>query len=117
MIKGLEALQDIRLRLFIESEVQSKKIVKDLKIIEKELKGYERMLKVFGMKELLNTERKLKALEIIYNKDLSVGAFKELDLEHYNMYARDILGIRILTKEEYDLLREVLKWVKVWSHL
>ena len=41
MSKGLEALQDIRLRLFIESEVQSKKVVKDLKIIEKELKVLE----------------------------------------------------------------------------
>ena len=37
MTKGLEALKDIRLRLFIESEVQSKKVVKDLKTIEKEL--------------------------------------------------------------------------------
>lgn len=41
MSKGLEALQDIRLRMFIESEVQSKKVIKDLKIIEKELKALE----------------------------------------------------------------------------
>lgn len=41
MSKGLEALQDIRLRIFIESEVQSKKVIKDLKTIEKELKALE----------------------------------------------------------------------------
>ena len=53
-------------------------------------------------------EKELTVLEIIDKKDVGVGALKELDFEHYNMYARDILGVRTLTKEEYDLLKEVL---------
>ena len=53
-------------------------------------------------------EKELKALEIINEKDVNIGAFRELDLEHYNMYARDILGTRQLTKEEYDLLKEII---------
>ena len=60
------------------------------------------------LEEIKIIEKELTALEIIDKKDVSVGALKELDFEHYNMYARDILGVRTLTKEEYDLLKEVL---------
>lgn len=61
-IKGLKALKDIRLRIFIESDVQSKKVVKDLKIIEKELKAIDSIITkgvvlVIPESEYLNNER------------------------------------------------------------
>ena len=85
MSKGLEALQDIRLRLFIESEVQSKKVINDLKTIEKEL----------------------KALEIIKNKKVDIKYLyyrANFNLDKYNDNY-----IETLTQEEIDLLKEVLK--------
>ena len=56
------ALQDIRMRLFIESETQSKKVNKDLKIIEKDLDALELLTKhgitlVVPESECLNNER------------------------------------------------------------
>lgn len=44
MSKGLDALKDIKSRLYIESETQTKIINKDLSIIEKELKALEIMI-------------------------------------------------------------------------
>ena len=88
MGKGLEALERIKdnLAVFVNDDYHYEDYANDINLIEKEL----------------------KALEIINKKDINVGAFKELDLEHYNMYARDILGLRPLTQEEYNLLNEVL---------
>ena len=104
MSKGLEALERIKNALFNRNE--ETQIIKDIDfvIIEKELKGYERMLKVFGLKELANTERKLKALVIL--KDI-------LQLKVYkNKLGQCFLeGTNVLIAidhETYDLLKEVL---------
>lgn len=52
-------------------------------------------------------QMKLKAFDIIKEKKVDVGALYELDLELYNQYAKEINGTPTLTKEEYDLLKEV----------
>ena len=63
--------------------------------------------------ELFETiEKQLKALEIIKNKQVAVDEFimciKKADnsLEEYNAFA----GSNALTKEEYELLKEVMLW-------
>ena len=53
--------------------------------------------------------KKLKALEIIKEKEVDVGALCELDLVLYNKYVKEINGTPTLTQEEYDLLKEILK--------
>ena len=60
-------------------------------------------------------EKELKALEILKNKPhISFDLFDTLDtLEEINNYIKFMYGYKdtsILTKEEYDLLKEVLKW-------
>lgn len=54
-------------------------------------------------------EKELKALELIINKGVAVGMLqlKEVGLNEYN----DFIGDKslFLTKEEYNLLKEVLK--------
>lgn len=146
MSKGLEELKEIRLTInilirvlediFAANDVPIKDTVKNAKHalkqipkIEEELKGYERMLKVFGMKELANTERKLKALEIIkvlfkgrarlYERNDGVEQIIDKNGNYHKancvVY---ILGFHVegqhcefhLHREEYDLLKEVLLW-------
>ena len=84
MSKGLEALKRITLKDFI---LNNDSCLKDIKIIEKEL----------------------KALEIIKNKKVDIkDIYKYADYSQYN-YA--MLGVPYefrLTIEEYDLLKEVL---------
>ncbi len=56
----------------------------------------------------------LKALEIIVNKGVNIGEFKneigydKFDYGSYLRYYRDY-GFEILTKEEYDLVSKVVK--------
>ena len=53
-------------------------------------------------------QKSLKALEIIKKKKVNVRLFlKANDLRHYNNVAR-CMGYELLTREEYDLLKEVL---------
>lgn len=81
---------------------------KEFALIETTLKDYE------GAKEhikALNKERvensiKLKALEIIRKKEVDVHLFKICPNYEYNNWIRD--DERQLTKEEYDLLKEIL---------
>ena len=101
MSRGLEALKRIALKDFIFNDDSS---LNDIKIIKQEL----------------------EALEVIRNKKVDVGYLTHLMIKHnddkkslqtYNMnvwtYAYEwkdciIDKTMILTKEEYDLLREVL---------
>lgn len=125
MSKGLKALQDIRLRIFIESEVQSKKVVKDLKTIEKELKEYEELkkpkrivgtttmdkaLKKFLIDNNPSVAKELKALEIIKEKEINIHALL-LHLKRFDspIGYNALVGEKYqLAQEEYDLLKEVL---------
>lgn len=53
-------------------------------------------------------ERSLKALNIIRDKRVDVGAFQYLKtLKEYNEYI-DMVGGKYLLEEEYDLLKEAL---------
>ena len=85
MSKGLEALKRIALKDFI---LNDESCLKDIKIIEKEL----------------------KVLEIIKNKrvdlDLLLRTFKFNNYQLYNFEMSN--GERNLIKEEYDLFIEVL---------
>lgn len=129
MSKGLKALQDIRLRIFIESEVQSEKVVKDLKIIEKELKEYEETKKdleqvMSDYQDLGNScYEKLKAYEelkkeylVLSIKERALEIIKKKVVDIYLLYATKTLEDynsslmqynANLTQEEYDLLKEV----------
>lgn len=77
MIKGLKALERIKLQGFVFDDRHNQK---DLKIIEKEL----------------------KALEIIKSMEI----LSVLESGHYYLVV-NMTGIEI-TKEKYDLLKEVL---------
>lgn len=70
-----------------------------------------------GLERLLNNKnlpcancKALKALEIIKRKEVNVRLFIECNTrKEYNNEVRDLYYQRLcLTKEEYDLLREVL---------
>ena len=52
--------------------------------------------------------RKARAFDIVNKKDVNIGALKELGLELYNKYAREIAGTSELTQEEYDSLKKEL---------
>jgi len=54
-------------------------------------------------------KKELKALEIIKKKKVNVSALLELDnLEQYNGYCAVVGDCKYLTREQYDLLKEVL---------
>ena len=71
---------------------------------------YKRLQKThitFRTTPLNNIDKKLKALEIIKNKEVSVFIFLlSGDLKTYNGMIEDS---RKLTQEEYELLKEILK--------
>ena len=119
MSKGLDALQDIRLRLFIESEVQSKKVIKDLKTIEEELKDYEmehtlrirlENINYELVREKQENENKLKALDII-KKHLRIA--KPFDLETKKEEPFEIFDLDLWNdgkqKEDFEFVRKVLE--------
>ena len=53
-------------------------------------------------------EKEHKALEIIKKKKVNVSALLAMSLKTYNEYAEYVWISPTLTKEEYDLLKEVL---------
>lgn len=130
MSKGLEALakikkHDIHKTLINKKFVMDKEWEENYQIIEKELKRLEELEKAFKAlskddekaKKLLSLEiEKNRALEIIKEKRVDVCYFMNCrTLEEYNddvlaSYAYDEVDAeqRMLTQQEYDLLREVL---------
>lgn len=78
-----------------------------LDIIENALKDYERRLALAKeYKDVNNVAKRLKALEIIKEKDVDIVALKiSINLKQYNCKED---GRCPLTQEEYDLLKEVL---------
>ena len=91
MNKSLEALEKIKnWECFVDFELET--------IGEKE----------FG-EELSIIEKELKALEIIKEKGVDIWALKHLDDEYYVEQYNAVAHIeKPYTKEEYDLLEEVL---------
>lgn len=111
MSKELEALQDLSKLVFIHGGVEQ------YKIIETALKNYEELERkhnelLYNYAELVHCgmkseQKKLEALEIIKENEVNVFIFLHSgDLETYNDMVEDS---RKLSKEEYDLLKEVLK--------
>jgi len=123
MSKGLEAFEILK-------EDIGKCYEEEMLIVEKELKRLEELEKAFvalskddeKAKKLLSKEiEKNRALEIIKNKDVFVWGFihrqdEIKDFEwtydyyktHYG-YVHSGYDYDILTEEEYELLKEVLK--------
>ena len=61
------------------------------------------------MKELKIIEKELKALEVIKNKNFDLFYLQDSkDLEMYNDACDSFRNLCYLTQEEYDLLKEVL---------
>lgn len=120
MSKGLKELKRVVEWFEIEN-------VKDIEIIEKELKDYEEMKAIKGtitldnaleetlIKACPNVAKKLKALEIIKEKQVNVGNIIH-DIEEHGLTYQEYLecydyyqyGGTQLTQEEFDLLKEVL---------
>ena len=58
--------------------------------------------------ELAELEKALKVLQIIKEKRVWVDALTVMSLKEYNDYCKYVWITPELTKEEYDLLKEVL---------
>lgn len=124
MSKGLEALRKIEIHLDYLDETYNVNYGEEFDIIEKELKELEErreMMKRFNeacVPMILDneTEKKLKALEIINKKEINISVLKVCStFKEYNNYIRneyqyctEIIEEMSLTQEEWDLLREVL---------
>ena len=136
MNKGLEALEKVKNKeILVDIEMtntfynECEDLHNSFDILEKSLKRLEEhdeIFKKYDIKDIwlepalyviknhfpMNTEtqlKKLKALDIIKEKEVNVSAFLELDdLKQYNDYCDMVCGCKHLTQEEYDLLKEVL---------
>lgn len=127
MSKGLEALiriEDLLNRLY-ETDVINDDHTHDTNVIEKELKRLEELEKAFDslskenekvFKELSKEIEKNRKLQII-EKKFDVEVFEMKDLDDKTEYIIDIrpkqnkysnMSGNSLTKEEYNLLKEVL---------
>lgn len=140
MTKELEALERINQK-FVQKEWNNKprETEKDFDTIETALKELIEYKKVFEKLNLdisdsvdlenwiklaqfhyENKNKKLKALEIIKEKEVNVHNFKEIIIKHkwnYEQYVDEEndpntsghqFAYKLLTQEEYDLLKEVL---------
>lgn len=116
-LEALEALKRIKRHCLKD---QSKKVSKtyychnELDLIENALKDYENLqLKHRSMTEqVFNDFKKLKALKIIKEKSVDVGFLQyssSVDLyNHYIVEHAWTKHTKILTPEEFDLLKKVL---------
>lgn len=124
MTKELDALEvskqlkDFVLE-FVKNGLDRRFIHGSFEIIETALKDYENLkLKHKSMQDaVLDDFKKLKALEIIKEKQVNVDNFlrhikKETDYKEYKrlcgLYKIMVFSDKDLTQEEYDLLKEVL---------
>ena len=95
---------------FIESNIDKRVIIGGCEIIETALKEYDGAKKHI---EALNKERiensiKIKALEIIKEKNVDIRGIKETkDVHEYNVKFPTTLN-EFLEEQEYRLLKEVL---------
>jgi hypothetical protein len=87
---------------------------KGLEFIERELKYYKGHIGWYDdghkisqqeVDEYENVYKELKALEIIKKKEVDVSC---LLFDGFELYNKDMHPSRVLTQEEYDLLKEVL---------
>ena len=79
-------------------------------IIENALKRLDMYENVVGIERIQDTNKKLKALEIIKEKIAPLVCLDdgEISKGRYRVYDNEFYGFKELTKEEYELLKEVL---------
>lgn len=95
----------------------SKKItpIQALENIKERLKQDD-IIHLLDMCNLIVVEKALKALEIIKNKVAPLVNLDTIDIGDgsnklkYRVYDNELYAYRPLTKEEYELLKEILKW-------
>ena len=82
---------------------------KGLEALKQLVVSYEEKIDCEKSNYYLVIEKELKALEIIRNKLIDIQDVILFDT--YSMFnqRRSLRGLTLITKEEYDLLREVLK--------
>lgn len=124
----LEALKVIRCD--IDADIISSDEIECCKIIEKALKRLEEHEKIlkdydfnlanfreacftlaqFRGEGFTGIEKKIKALEIIKDKNVDISYFKyhRVSLDDYNENIANGIGIKYLTQEDFNLLKEVL---------
>ena len=112
-LEALEKIKNIKTISVPERRVTTfqEKYKVELELIEDTIKDHETLKKEYEFlsehcNELLNESRKEhRVIEIIKNKqvDLSCLIFDGLELYNENMHPT-----RVITQEEYDLLKEVL---------
>lgn len=121
----LEALEKIKNRFDNHELYRNTDLQNELNIIETALKDYELLIMTSNIiknniKDIPREDitKKLKALEIIKEKQVDVGRFiliintwfdDDFALHRYNDYLENDLDKWKLTKEEFDLLKEVLE--------
>lgn len=107
MSKELEALERLRNTLLLEGYYQD--VLQDVATIETALKRLDIIDHGIDLtdEERDKVAKKIKALEIIKEKSVSVGTLQLYGfcLKEYNIYRPH----KTLTQEEFDLLKEVLK--------
>lgn len=116
MNKELKALETIRKALEIAYPLMyeyENEMPEYIRIIESALKQQENDREIWEnyLKEIKNlppieVQMKLKALEIIKEKEIDVACLLFDGLEVYN---ENMHPSRVITQEEYDLLKEVLE--------
>lgn len=99
------------LNLLCENICNDEKEMEYKSIIETALKKYEVLQEVH--KDFVDKNiKKLKALEIIKNKGISTCSVA-INYDDFERYSKSCFrNYNPLTKKEYDLLEEVLKWQK-----
>lgn len=130
MSKGLDALDSLMANYYEmcrdlgnnDDQYQRCNLTSEKAIIENELKDYEKMKTIKGTTTLdsaleqtlinscPNVAKKLKALEIIKNRKINIEFLnycfsddEKFGVDYYNAYFT-----KVLTQEQYELLKEVL---------
>ena len=93
-MKGLEALKEIAIQS-VEALIETQEPLRTQKINE-----------LLETKQFKCIKKELKALEIIKNA-LTLHVFETLEGKHFLEAIEDCNGI---SKDNYDLLKEILKW-------
>ena len=117
----LQALNELRnnyVPVFNSRRMGKQQVVKSFAIIETKLKDYEELEETIGFDPTIFKQdfetlmKEHKASKIIKEKEVDLFSIKyTADFDRYNYRMRNsgfAYAHRLLTKEEYDLLKEVL---------
>lgn len=111
MSKELTPLEAFRIIKYNESECDLFDFNKLNDIIETALKRLEEIDKAY-QKLPIDFRKVIKTFDIIKEKKIDTTTLficlKRYDLETFNSYVEPSIGEKVLTQEEFDLLKEVL---------